>query len=309
MDILTDTLNLAGLKSRVLNQRDFAAHTTAQFPCPRSIGFHIVLKGVAYIHASNKKAPITLERGDIALMARGCNHFLSTEEKPAKTAKSLSEFDQMDKVSHPHLTVVSGAYQLWNHPVHPLFRELPDWFILKKNDIDLTEGIYPMMDLLAKESSHQSFGSERVIQSILDVMFSLIIRKVVTIAGLKKFNWSSSIQDEQIRKALELLHQDLAYDWGLDELAKRVGVSRSGLAARFKKLTGDSPLHYLVTLRVQKAIHLLTTSDMNIEQVAFAVGYKDSFTFSKSFKKIAGSAPRDYRRNYLSSPKRGFQFS
>ena len=301
MDILTDTLHLAGLKTHLLHQRDFPAHATALFPCSRSLGFHVVLKGTAFIHTKDKKLPLKLERGDIALMARGCHHYLSTNEKSVANPKTLNEFKNSQSSGHSPLTVVSGAYQLWNDPVHPFFLEIPTWFILKKDDIGLNDGIYQMTDLLAKETAQAGLGSERVIQGILDVMFSLIMRRVVNQLGANQTRWASSMQDQQIRKLLELLHRDLKNSWSLPELAKEVGISRSSLAARFKQLTGDSPLHYLVTLRIQKAINLLTTTDMSVEQIAFEVGYKDSFTFSKAFKKLVGLPPREYRRKQLTT--------
>lgn len=297
MDILTDTLNAAGLKSNLLHQRAIPPRSAVQFPCSRSIGFHVVLHGVAYIHTKGKKAPLVLERGDIAFMTRGCDHIVSTDKVFDESTKLVSGVKYTSRASNTSLMLVSGAYQLWNDPVHPFFRQLPDWFILQSKDVGLDDGLYQMMDLLSKEASKEDLGSERIIQGILDVMFSIILRKVVKSSGDSKQKWGNSTLDPQIRKALDLLHNKTSYDWTLDELAKSVGVSRSGLAARFKKLTGESPLHYLATLRIQKAIGFLTSSEMSVEKVAFHVGYHDSFTFSKAFKKLTGMPPRDYRRN------------
>lgn len=306
MDLLTDTLNLAGLRSRVLNQRHFPSQTTVHFPCARSLGFHVVLKGTAYLHTKNQKTPRVLERGDIALMARGSDHSLSTEAKPSKRVQKLGEFQNSEDGATAPLTLVSGAYQLWNDPIHPFLNELPDWFILKKDDLAIDEGLHQVMDLLGREVSKNKLGSERIIQSLLDVMFSMIMRKVIEKVGADESNWAHSTQKTGVRKALELLHSDLRRDWRLEDLAKDVGVSRSGLASQFKKFTGDSPLHYLTTLRIQKAMTLLTSSDDGIEKIAFEVGYKDSFTFSKSFKRLAGVSPRDFRRRHLSGASAAF---
>lgn len=299
MDILTDTLNAAGLKSTLLHQRALPPRSAIQFPCSRSIGFHVVLNGLAFIHTKGKKAPLMLERGDIAFMTRGCDHSVSTEKVLVENTKIVSGGKYTSRASNTSLILVSGAYQLWNDPVHPFFRELPDWFILKSKDVGLDDGLYQMMDLLAKETLKEDLGSERIIQGILDVMFSIILRKVIRSSGNSKQKWGSSTLDPKIKKALDLLHNKTSYDWTLDELAKNVGVSRSGLAARFKKFMGESPLHYLTTLRIQKAIGFLTSSEMSVEQVAFHVGYHDSFTFSKAFKKLTGLPPRNYRRNLL----------
>lgn len=282
MDILSDTLNSAGLKAQMLHQRRLPKGAVHKFPCERSIGFHVVVQGVVFLHTGSKKQPVELRQGDIVLMARGCHHSLCS----SATSSAL---------------IVSGAYQLWNEPVHPFFRELPNWYILRYSQVSLSDGLVQLIDLLARESQSDQLGSERIIQGLLDVMFSLIVRRVIQESAEKKPNWCRSTQDENIRKAFDLLHSNIARAWTLDDLAKAVGVSRSGFAGRFKKMTGTSPLKYLTTLRMQKAIRLLTSTELSIEQISREIGQSDMFTFSKSFKRMTGLSPREYRRKKTSN--------
>ena len=79
MDLLTDILEQAGLRRRLLNSRVLAPGSALRFPCERSIGFHVVTRGQVYLHAPAIEGPLLLQAGDIALMARGCEHLLSTE--------------------------------------------------------------------------------------------------------------------------------------------------------------------------------------------------------------------------------------
>lgn len=239
--------------------------------------------------------PITLQRGEIALMARGCDHVLSTEKTtPIETQTLRANVDSKGD-NNTSMTVLSGAYELWNDPVHPFFKKLPEWFTLRREDLGtgVDTGIYQLLDLLGHEISEQDPGSDRIIHGILDVIFSLIIRRVLKESSDHEYAW---FKDNEVRGAIELLHQDIRRTWKLDELARAVGVSRSSLAHRFRQVTGDSPLHYLSTLRIQKAMNLLTSTDLNIEQVAAEIGFTDPFTFSKSFKKTTGLAPRTYRK-------------
>ncbi len=296
MDLLNDLLVHSGLRSRVLGQRSLSDSTSLLFPCARSIGFHVVIQGQAFIHHGKNKSPIVLERGEIALMARGHEHVVSTDQKKPSKVMSLNEFSLNSNNSNSsRLTIVSGAYQLWNDPVHPFFNEIPDWFILRQNDLAANDKIHKMIDLLSDEVSSPELGSERLIQSLLDVMFSLILRRVVKETGRNSKTWSHATQNLELRKALELLHGNLAKNWNLEELAKSVGLSRSGFALRFKKLMGDSPLHYLTTIRIQRAMELLTSTDLNVENVANEVGYTDAFTFSKAFKRLTGIPPKEFR--------------
>ena len=92
------------------------------------------------------------------------------------------------------------------------------------------------------------------------------------------------------------MHRDCTRPWSLESLAAIVGLSRTSLAERFREAMGNTPMSYLRTVRMQRAIQLLSESTLNLEQVAQEVGYQDAFSFSKVFKREVGVAPRDLRR-------------
>lgn len=288
MDLLEHIFQASGLKRRLLDQRSFETSTSLEFPCNKSFGFHVVTSGTASVHVNNKKI-FELNKGDIALMSRGCHHVI--------------------KQSQAKLTLVSGAYQFWNEPIHPFFKEIPDWFVIKADEIESFSGLQMSMNLLLQEISKPQVGSERIVQSLLDVIFSMILRKVVEMKSLETQTWSHALQDQAIRHSLELMHLDIKKEWSVETLAKQVGLSRAGFALKFKKSLGDTPLHYLTGLRMQKAMELLADTTQNIESVADAVGYKDPFGFSKVFKKVVGLPPKDFRKKNIEDKKLDWRFS
>lgn len=297
MDLLDDLLSQAGLRTRILGHRSFHSAISLAFPCSKSIGFHVVTRGQAYLYPPGATKPIHLKKGDIALMSRGCDHIVSTEEKRPRHALPLAQLENIfsQGSEKPLLTLVSGAYQFWHTPVHPFFSEIPDWYVLRSEDIDSFDRLQSLIQLLAEEVAKPDFGSSRAIQGLLDVMFSFILRKIVQQTSERAKTWSHASRETEVRRALELLHADVARAWSLEELAKKVGLSRAGFAQKFKRSLGDTPLHYLTTLRIQTAMHLLSTTDQNLETIASQVGYQDAFGFSKAFKKIAGLPPREFR--------------
>lgn len=302
MDILDDIFKQADLKRRILNQQSIYETMTLRFPCNRSIGFHVVTQGEAFLYLDSKKEPISLKKGDIAVMARGFDHYLSTEDKlKDKDFKIAPVIDQMvqskssKKNVSPKMTLVSGAYQLWNDPVHPFFKELPDIYLLRNEEIESFGQIQTVLAMLAKEAAEPQLGSAIIVQSLLNILFSFLVRRIVEKKGSQPKTWSHALQNDSVKKAIELLHADVEKDWTLESLAKAVGLSRAGLAQKFKKYLGDTPLHYLTLIRMQKACALLSTTDDNIELIAEAVGYSDAFSFSKVFKRITGVPPRDFR--------------
>lgn len=313
MDLLVDVFKQAGLKTRLLHQRSFYSDAALKFPCNKSIGFHVAVQGEAFIQSKLLKKSLHLKNGDIALMARGHEHIVSTEEKISNKLLSKAEFVNEYKAEQKNsgksrLSLVSGAYQFWNEPIHPFFKDLPDWYIIRSEDIENFDSLQITLNLLSREISLQELGSENIVSSLLDIMFSFIMRRIVESKAVEPKTWGFAMNDSQIKKAIELLHTDCAKAWSLDELAKQVGLSRAGFAQKFKKTLGDTPLSYLTTVRMQKAMELLSSGDDNIETIANAVGYSDAFSFSKVFKKKTGLPPREFRLRDIEDRKSARRF-
>jgi transcriptional regulator GlxA family with amidase domain len=70
----------------------------------------------------------------------------------------------------------------------------------------------------------------------------------------------------------------LARGFSLDEAAKAVGSSKRTLARRMQSVLGKTPLSYVQSLRVERAVHLLKTGSASVEEVAARVGYSDGAT-------------------------------
>jgi len=73
-------------------------------------------------------------------------------------------------------------------------------------------------------------------------------------------------------------------------------MSRAQLYRKFKSLTDKTVNDYLRTFRLHKAKELLLTTDRNVSEVAFDVGFKNLSHFSKVFTEEFGKNPRDMGR-------------
>jgi transcriptional regulator GlxA family with amidase domain len=90
----------------------------------------------------------------------------------------------------------------------------------------------------------------------------------------------------------------LARGFSLDEAARAVGSSKRTLARRMESVLGKSPLSYFQSLRVERAVHLLKTTDAGVDEVASRVGYADGVTLrallrrrlNQGIKEIRGTA-------------------
>ena len=82
-------------------------------------------------------------------------------------------------------------------------------------------------------------------------------------------------------------------DISVDDLAAEMNLSRVQLYRKVKSITGASPIELLRTARLNKAYQLLLTTDKNISEVAYGVGFTAPSYFTKCFKEEFGVSPSD----------------
>lgn len=102
--------------------------------------------------------------------------------------------------------------------------------------------------------------------------------------------------DDRLWRLWQKVEADLSKPWTLTDLAGIAHVSEEHLRRLCRKELGRSPMQHVTFLRLQKARHLLATTEEKIESVATEVGFKSTFTFSNTFKNWIGVRPSDYRR-------------
>ena len=84
--------------------------------------------------------------------------------------------------------------------------------------------------------------------------------------------------------------------WTVEELGRRVGLSRSALHERFATLIGQAPMQYLANWRIQVAATLLRDTAFTVAAVAQQVGYESEAAFARAFKRLVGQPPAAWRR-------------
>mgnify|MGYP003295234143 CR=1 FL=1 len=104
-----------------------------------------------------------------------------------------------------------------------------------------------------------------------------------------------------IRKVLTQIDYDLTADLGLKNLAAQLNVNPSYLSTLFKKETGFTLTEYVNQKRVEHAVFLLNSSSLQIQMIAQYSGIPDVNYFTKTFKKIIGITPKEYR-DHISAP-------
>ena len=99
------------------------------------------------------------------------------------------------------------------------------------------------------------------------------------------------MRDRLVARAYTLMHGRPAHPWTVEDLVRRVGMSRSGLAQRFADLLGMPPMQYLAQWRLQLAAQQRRLSDRPLASIAEDVGYESEAAFNRAFKREFGVPP------------------
>jgi len=178
-----------------------------------------------------------------------------------------------------------------------LFAGIPDFFcyVPKSMPNGLTT-IAPVIQALSDQARLKEEGHEAIMTALIRALVCKLMSVMVAQEKLP-VGLLAGFADKRMAKALAVMHEQPDGDWGLNSLAKEAGTSRTSFATSFKKITGITPLDYLTTVRMNKALFLLQEGDMHIEKIATACGYASESAFYKVFRKRFGTTPRKMMRD------------
>ena len=175
--------------------------------------------------------------------------------------------------------------------------------ILKKSRIPLDGYIirtglsYEYEDLFRRmrdELTECAWGYEEVLTCLLRELFITMSRRIrestPRIAGF--------LQDEMDR-AKEYFREHYNEDISIEQYAASRNMSTSWFNKSFRNIVGESPLRYILLLRIRNAQVLLETTDGTISEIARIVGYENPMYFSRLFRKEKGMSPLKYRKAFL----------
>ena len=98
-----------------------------------------------------------------------------------------------------------------------------------------------------------------------------------------------------MRRVRDRIDRDYTQPLDVEALAAGVHMSAGHLSRKFRATFGESPYSYLMTRRIERAMHLLRRSDLSVTDVCFAVGCSSLGTFSTRFSELVGLSPSAYR--------------
>lgn len=142
-----------------------------------------------------------------------------------------------------------------------------------------------------------SYGKEDCVQANTDALFTLLLNHLIY-----SYEESNKLKaNNQFQQKLQLLRLEMrssSYDHhSIQEYAKKLNISESYFQSLYKEMFEISFQQDLISLRVDNAKNILTSTDLSIERVAVACGYSSGVHFYRQFKKLTGKTPAKYRRD------------
>ncbi len=144
--------------------------------------------------------------------------------------------------------------------------------------------------------SYQKEIKEVYIESKVKEIFSFIF---TVIGQQNRHNTSLQITSKDKKQILlveEIIKKDLHKSLTIKELSILTGINQNKLKRNFKIITGKPIFSYLSDIRMEEAKKLLVKDQMNVSEVAYAVGYKNPQHFTSAFKKKFNFLPSDIKK-------------
>lgn len=131
--------------------------------------------------------------------------------------------------------------------------------------------------------------------SLLNVLLAAPAENRLSISRAPAGSPLPSAESERVAEAIAFVQANLHGPLRLSDVADHIGLSTSSTSRLFTRATGGGFARTVTRLRLSEARQLLRTTDMQIADICWQVGYTNLSHFNRQFRQEAGSSPREYR--------------
>jgi AraC-like DNA-binding protein len=328
VDVISEVLRIVRLEGALFFNAEFSApwcirepQSTVKAPylSPEAghlIIYHFLTEGRAYAKLPDGRRE-ELTAGDIVVFPHGDSHVLGNGS-PAKPVDSLKTFaktlaDGLKLVRFGgggEITRFVCGFMACEPRLSEIFLAgLPKMLKVHVANEPSGQWLENSIRFSVSEVNGSNAGSELVLAKLSEVLFVETLRRYINTLPRDQIGWLAGARDPIIGQALALLHKEPADPWTLSNLARRVGLSRSRLAERFRHFLGESPMAYLAQWRLKVGAEILQSTEDSVAEVAAAVGYGSEAAFNRAFKREFDCPPAQFRRKRKAPPAQQSQES
>jgi YesN/AraC family two-component response regulator len=152
----------------------------------------------------------------------------------------------------------------------------------------LDQDVDHLIELLLKEYLNQGQYSQVVIESILTLIFSFILRN---------YKDKTSHDNHAMTRIMDYIYMNYQ-TVSLEYVAKKFNYHPKYLSTLIHKATGQTFRSLIMNIKLQNAMNFILYTDHTMEEIVELVGYKDKSSFYALFKKVYGMSPGEYRKEF-----------
>lgn len=185
------------------------------------------------------------------------------------------------------------------------FRDMPkNQIVLKENcylmhtDTELRQNLSKHCYAMLAENEANQVGKYFMLKAHLIQFLLLLLRQEAEPQPMQDgYNFDTHYKSYAVNQIVDYLDSHYNEKISLDRIAQNMYLSPVYVSKIFKEETGESPINYLIKIRLEKAKDMLCTPHPeSIKKIANDVGYEDAYHFSKLFKKYYGVSPLHYKK-------------
>lgn len=271
----------------------------------RVFPFHLVRKNGFTLQMRGMK-PVQVEAPELCICPSGEMHRLSVGRggpAVALDAVLAGRGPRLAPARDARATeLVCGVFFARTAPLNPLIGALPRVVRVSTAGAETSPALAGVASLLLHELSG-GVGGGFTVSRLLEILCAEAFRRFQRAAGATEPSWFRGLADPKVGEALHWVHREPAERWTVSMLARRVGLSPSRLAARFRETTGDSVMRYVASWRANVACRLLRESGLSLAEIAASVGYQSFPAFSRAFKTQLGVPPAAWRASLAANER------
>lgn len=321
MDVLSEVLRIVKLEGALFFNGEFSAPwclrsakstDLAPYLSPKAghlIIYHLLTEGRAYAKLMEGRRE-ELTAGDIVIFPHGDAHLLGngsgvspvdslqTFAGNLKQGLKLAQFGGGGEITR----FVCGFMACDPRLSEVFLAGLPKMIKVHVTNEPAGEWLQNSIRFSVVEGNGSHAGSALVLDKLAELLFVETLRRYITALPPDETGWLAGARDPIIGEALAMLHKEPADPWTVANLARRLGLSRTRLADRFRHYLGDSPMAYLAQWRLKLGAEILQSTEDSVAQVAIAVGYGSEAAFNRAFKREFDCPPAQFRRQRRTPP-------
>jgi AraC family transcriptional regulator, alkane utilization regulator len=312
-DVLSAMLQTVRVRSTIYCRSELTAPWGFRVAAREVASFHLVVAGSCWLEVDGIDPPTQLTAGDLVILPSGHAHQVrdSLGSRVTLLDDILATHPMSDglRLSYggagPRTDLLCGGFVVEAPETRSLLASLPPVVRVPGRSGRAVAWLETLFTLLRDELAAGSPGSEVVVARLADVLLTKILAACLARQG--ETASVGALRDPQIAATLRLIHEHPDHDWTVTRLAADVALSRSALASRFRRLTGEPPMRYLTHVRLTRAAACLRAGRDSLVEIARRTGYESDVTLSKAFKRQFGVPPGTYRKAAQLPPRGAFQ--